>query len=836
MYGDREFRTRRSGALSRITRLLLATGLTAAPAIAVAQEAPPPGAYDQASFGETDGRYGYVRMLDGTATLIQPGGERIQVQVNEPVLVGDRVFISGDSKAEVLLADGNILRLGAGADVGFTALAGSPDSSDPTTVLDLRRGTIQVVAVAGQLGQAFPVVTTPNSSFNAREPGSYLIVVDNDEYTEVVVRQGRAEVFSGDDGADVRPGEALFVDGRGNARLEFASAPSTDRLEAWGDGLSDYETGDYATYVDQDLRYSAATLRGHGTWVNVGASVVWRPYVSVGWAPYRNGRWRWTPGGWFWVSYEPWGWVPHHYGYWDYHGSWGWVWYPGRRFASAHVYFVWGSGGYAGWCPTGYYWSHYGGYYGNRYGGYRGVYGWVNGSGWYSKNRYWTFLPTDRLGDRRQHIYALSGEQFGRSGRSLGRGLLTTDTRELRPDVWRRPNDGITRLARSAGRELDDATPFVNRVERLPSSLERVTLRDRGEASGVSGRSATADAGRQNAGGALRSRAATDANRANIDAGVRNPTGRSVLGGARAGAATDARAASGRSDEAGRTLRRPETSRPTSTSARAPGADRARPDARSTSGDRQLRRPETLDRTPSRDALRRPSSSVDRSSARGTSRPSVRSSPSSGRARPTVRGGESVERTRPTVRSSGSSRPTVRSGGSARPTVRSSGSSRPTVRSSGSSRPTVRSGGSARPTVRSSGSSRPTVRSSGSSRPTVRSGGSARPTVRSGGSPSRSSGVLTLVGSFPKFRRLPLIGSLAELRSVPLVGSFPELRRLALVRVLAERSRASRSQPVTPRRGLDGDGRTAAQPSGHTSGSRTMSPSGSIPRASAIRA
>jgi hypothetical protein len=811
MYGDRETRTRRSGAYSEIIGVLVATGLAAfSSGTLVAQEAPPqpaPGAYDQASFGETSGTYGYVRMLDGSATLIQPGGERIQVQTNEPVLVGDRFFISGDSKAEVLLADGNILRLGDRADLAFTALAQSADATDPSTVLSLRRGTIQVVAVAGQLGQEFPTVTTPNSSVQVREPGSYLIVVDDDEYTEVVVRQGRAEVFTGGDGAEVRPGEALFVDGGGSARMEFASAPSTDRLEAWGDGLADYQTDESAAYVDENLQYSAATLRGNGTWVSVGASWVWRPTVAVGWAPYRNGRWRWTPGGWFWVSYDPWGWVPHHYGYWDHHSSWGWVWYPGRRFASAHVYFVWGSGGYAGWCPTGYYWSHYGSRYGNRWGHYNGVYGWVNGNGWYSKNRYWTFAPTSRLGDRRQHIYAMSGEQFGRSGRSLGRGLLTTDTRELRPDVWRRPNDGVARLARSAGRELDDATPFVNRVERLPASLERVALRDRGESSRVAGGESAATADRQDAGGALRSRSGVAADQANIETGIRNPGGRTTLGSQRTGVGdvgrTQVSGTPGRATETGGTLRRPDASRPTTPSTRSPVLDRARPEAGSTSTGRELRRPETQSRSSGRETLRRPESPVTRS-------------PTQDRARPTVRSSGSTDRVRPTVRSSGSSRPTVRSSGSSRPTVRSSGSSRPTVRSSGSSRPTVRSSGSSRPTVRSSGSSRVGPRSAAAGRVGPRSA-AADPVV-----PHRPSAAVRAGVPDPRFDPA---AARREARERPGRRGVRGAARLA--EGLPVAGAASRSGRSRARR---------LQASGQTSASTLMKSSGSIPSASAIRA
>jgi hypothetical protein len=451
MHAHERSRTIRPFSPGDVARTIaLATGLWFLAASALSGQDPPPAVdYDQAGPGaDLNGTYGYVRTLDGTATLIQLGGERIQAQTNEPVLIGDRLFVSGDSRAELLLADRNLIRLGDQADLTFRALANSADGTDPTTILGLNKGTAQVVIVQGQLGQGYPSMVTPNATVQFNEPGLYLVVVDGDEATEVVVREGRAEVRTGADGADVRQGESLFVEGSRNASMQFASAPSLDRLEAWGDQLGDYSAGQYADYVDTDLQYSAANLDSNGTWVSVGSTRVWRPYVSVGWAPYTHGRWRWTPTGWFWVSYDPWGWVPHHYGYWDHHGSYGWVWYPGQRFASAHVYFYWGSGGYAGWCPTGYYVSHYGGYYGNRWGYYNGVYGYVNGSSWYDKNRYWTFARTDRLGSRNQHLYAVNGEELSRRGASLGRGVITTDTRALRPDVWRSPNEGLARLTR----------------------------------------------------------------------------------------------------------------------------------------------------------------------------------------------------------------------------------------------------------------------------------------------------------------------------------------------------------------------------------------------------
>ena len=331
----------------------------AAPPVS-AQEGELPVDYDAAiAQSGMDGSYGYVRTLEGSATLLQGDtGERVEVSVNEPLLAGDRLFASGESRTEILLADGNIVRVGDRAEVLFRALANSGDTNDPGSVIELARGTLQLVAAADQLGQEFPAVVTPNATVRARGAGSFLISTDDGRRTEVIVRDGVAEVTTANEVAEVRRGERLFVGGVRGERLDFAAAPDLDRLERWGFGLGDYQRGEYATHVDPDLHYAASSLRGHGSWVRVEAGVAWRPRVSVGWAPYRHGRWRHTPSGMFWVSHEPWGWVPYHYGYWDLHPSWGWVWFPGHRFAGAHVYWYWGPS-YAGWIPSGYYWRHY---------------------------------------------------------------------------------------------------------------------------------------------------------------------------------------------------------------------------------------------------------------------------------------------------------------------------------------------------------------------------------------------------------------------------------------------------------------------------------------------
>ncbi len=789
-------RARNGGGRAAAGRLGVAAALAAAFVVpATAQESEAPFDYD-AALAESgiDGSYGYFRTLDGSATVVQAGGERIQIEANEPVLVGDVVFVGGGSRAELVLADRNLVRVGDEAELGFRALAYSADRADPTSILDLRRGTLQLVVVPGQLGQDFPSIVTPNSTVQARSAGTYLIVVDDEEHTEVVVREGRADVLTADDGAEVRPGESVFVEGRGTPRLRFAAAPSVDRLEHWGNQLSEYGYVE-GEYIDDDLRYAASDLDDHGSWVSVGGSYAWRPYVGVGWSPYRDGRWRYTPSGLFWVSYEPWGWVPYHYGYWDYADAYGWVWFPGRRFAPAHVYWYWGPH-YAGWVPAGYYARHYGHRYGSGFGFYFGVYGTVGGG--YAPYRYWTFCPVGRLGNRRQSTYVLHGYELGRRGARLDNGILTTDTRALRPDVWRRPTEGLARLrslGQRNGRTLPNANAFIERTPRLPADLERVTLRG-------------ADRGARANGAATRiNPAGLDARRPAAEARARNLEGRAPRLDARAGPAQTGpvagtlRTSPGTDRRATGTLRRPEAGalRRPDTGARTPTATPARPatGANDRSSPASPRRPETRSRQPGT-TLRRPTTpdagrpTVERRSAGSGSgqirAPETRTRPGGQELRrptqpptrsPAARGsspGTRATPTRPTVelRSAPSSRPTLRRGSPTqpdaalrrapastnRPTLRRpTAPVRPTVGRSPqpTSRPTVQrsSGGSgarpavrrptapARPTVRRSPqpTSRPTVqRSSGSgaSRPTVKrssGSGASRPTVkRSSGS------------------------------------------------------------------------------------------------------
>jgi hypothetical protein len=445
-----------------------------------------------------DESYGYFRALDGSATLIQAGSAtRAPAEINQPVMAGDRILVAERSRVEIVLPDRNLLRLDGGTEITLEQLAASPDRDDPTTVLRLHEGNLLLTVLADSLGDQLPRIDTANASVYPQDYGTYRITSSQGTWTEVTVRSGKAEVVAGRGSETVRADETATVDGERSSSIDIDSAASYDSLEHWADRLRDEAR--YASsndnYLDDSLRYQAAPLARYGAWISISGRSYWRPRVDVGWRPYSQGRWTYTPAGLTWVSYEPWGWVPYHYGSWDYLPSYGWVWQAGYTWSPAWVYWYWGPS-YVGWCPTGYYTS----FYRHDYASFRfGVYGWAGGS-WDHWN-HWTFVDTDYFRGHR------NGYHDGRDGRRddwnvgrhavpidelrrhgpLDQGVVTTDTRPLRPDTWDDPRHGMRVLTESPGGrprngagELPDVTPFIERRHELPAGVVRTVVADGG--------------------------------------------------------------------------------------------------------------------------------------------------------------------------------------------------------------------------------------------------------------------------------------------------------------------------------------------------------------------
>lgn len=453
---------------------------------------------------DTDNGYGYLRVVEGSATLMQAGsGTRTPAELNQPVLAGDRLWVPAQSRLEIELADRNLLRIDGGSEVLLERLAGSPDTKDRGTVLRLLEGNLQLVVIQESYGEELPRIDTPNATVYVQDYGSFRVTAAEQTFTELVVRRGRAEVVTDHGSEQVRANEQAVVEG--SSRIAVEPAGREDTLERWAYRLDEEGNVD-SEYLSDNLRYAAAPLRSHGSWISVQGSNYWRPRVAAGWRPYWNGRWAHTPSGMTWVSYDPWGYVPHHYGSWDYLPTHGWVWQPGYTYSPAWVYWYWGDS-YTGWCPVGYYTRYYGSRWGHGSGFRRGVYGWAGGD--WGNYGHWTFVPSNywrgyrngyRDGYRDSHRdgrhagwrdqwnvqrYAVPVDELRRRG-PLGRGVVTTDTRPIRPEHLDDPrravrvltDDPAARRGRGANGELPDVTDFIARRPDLQPGTRRAVVAD----------------------------------------------------------------------------------------------------------------------------------------------------------------------------------------------------------------------------------------------------------------------------------------------------------------------------------------------------------------------
>jgi len=440
---------------------------------------------DQSYFTYDDG---------GTIVRQAEDGREIDGRVNLPVYPGDEVVTNRRGRAEIRLADGNIIALDRSTAVRFRSINDSYDTDSAQTVVELRYGHVAVHRT--DFNREALRLDTPAASYAASDVAIYAVDSDSRGADRVSVFDGEIEVRTPTRTSTIREGEEGRVDDQGLYGLVSSQRGTADEFERWFVRRSERYGRGTSRYLDRSLAYSDYDLQQYGSWTYVSSLGTWgwRPYVSVGWRPYYYGNWNYGPGGCLtWISTEPWGWVPYHYGRWGYDPVFGWVWVPGYTYSPAWVYWAYGPG-YFGWAPAGWYDC------------YRPYYGWAYqpynrarldfGFGFYGRVRLneidlrpWTFVSPNQIVSTRVDQAALTTDAIRqRLQRDPGAGVATVSgvpARFTRSEI-KDPAAAIGTIARrgigsGTGREgsgsAADVTPFFRRDPELSNTIRERIVR-----------------------------------------------------------------------------------------------------------------------------------------------------------------------------------------------------------------------------------------------------------------------------------------------------------------------------------------------------------------------
>jgi len=284
-----------------------------------------------------------ISYVDGEILFRSPDAEEwLPAVINTPLDEGDAVWCPEDSRVEIQLPDGSIVRLDGGSQLDLLA------NEDGFIHLHLASGHLYLRTSQTSRDNTLQIDADDTTILPAARTRLRIDMLPN-SLEDVAITKGSAYVEGNGNRTRVRAGEQILLE---DGHSEVLQLNPADDWELWNvdrdRGQSRAAPAD--SYLPEELRSHSAELDANGTWVSVPEyGRVWRPAVVVtdDWAPYRSGRWIWKGDDYVWLSFEAWGWVPYHFGRWAVVSGFGWCWVPPAR---GDVY--WGPG-YVGWYSTG---------------------------------------------------------------------------------------------------------------------------------------------------------------------------------------------------------------------------------------------------------------------------------------------------------------------------------------------------------------------------------------------------------------------------------------------------------------------------------------------------
>ncbi len=271
-------------------------------------------------------RVARISAIEGTASIwTEDESEWQAVDINAPVLAGDRVYAGAGSLVEVQLGDDIFVRLNEQSYITLSFL------EEEFVRIEIQQGNVNLNAKETAYDR--PPVEVLASTFLATLSGPVNSRFDvSPTGAEISVQRGRLNVnIDRERFIRVERGEKLIAPTADPDTYTKVPIGPADAFDQWTD-IRDAATTTIFSEPKVSPRVSGyRDLDRHGEWIETPSyGTVWRPTAATAdWAPYREGYWTWRYRyGWVWVSHEPWGWVPYHYGRWVHTNRYNWVWTP----------------------------------------------------------------------------------------------------------------------------------------------------------------------------------------------------------------------------------------------------------------------------------------------------------------------------------------------------------------------------------------------------------------------------------------------------------------------------------------------------------------------------
>ena len=196
--------------------------------------------------------------------------EWVALTQNSPVSQGDRVATGQNSRAELQLDYADILRMSGNATANITSL------SRTGIQVQVGQGLVTFVALKGS--EANAEIDTPNASVHPQGPGEYRILINSDSETQVIVRQGSADIATPQGSTHVDQGQMITIQGTDSPQYKTEAATGRDEWDTWNDERDHRITG-ASSWGKTDRYYTGSEdLDTYGTWSEVpDYGPVWTP-------------------------------------------------------------------------------------------------------------------------------------------------------------------------------------------------------------------------------------------------------------------------------------------------------------------------------------------------------------------------------------------------------------------------------------------------------------------------------------------------------------------------------------------------------------------------------